>query len=267
MNDRIARTVVRELSAAFERREGVFSDTKELLENQIPAGVEPRSRQHANFLFYLICQDHGVKSALLYERAKSLYQIRPEAYSPPNIVESYSRDDDPGLISILTSLGARYPRNGAKAWFVNSRRLVNAYDGDARNLFTSNSAKEIMLRIREMHGFGPKTGGLLFRVFIGLHFATPLQVEDVDFPTDIHDTRIAALTGAADIPTDITESDYMPYVRLAENAWRMACRSEHLNWLQVDRALWILGSKGCASSRHHDCPLRKHCQLGRELLV
>jgi hypothetical protein len=267
MNDRVARVIVRRLLTAFELREGVFSDTKELLENQIPLGVEPHSRQHANFLFYLICQDHGVKSALLYERAKSLYQSHPEAYSPPDIASSYQRDDDPGLIDILETLGVRYPRNGAKAWFANSRRLAIDYDGDARNLFAGESAREIMARIREMYGFGPKTGGLLFRVFVGLGFASPHQIEDINFPTDIHDTRIAALTGAADIPVDITESNYMPYVKLAESTWRLACRHEHVNWLQVDRALWILGSKGCASSRHHDCPLRDQCQLGKEVLL
>lgn len=267
MNDRIARTIVRELLAAFERREGVFADTKELLENQIPPRVKPCSRQHANFLFYLICQDHGVRSALLYERAKALYGTRPEAFSPSDIVQTFSYDDDPGLLGILTYLRVRYPRNGAKAWLKNSRHLVDHYDGDVRNLFSSDNAKEIMLRIRKMHGYGPKTSGLLFRVFIGLRFASPRGIEDVDFPTDIHDTRIAALTGAADIPTDITENSYMPYVRLAESTWRIACRSENLNWLQVDRAMWILGSKGCAFSRHHDCPIHKHCKIGKGLLT
>ena len=267
MDNRIARTVVRELLSAFERREGVFADTKELLENQIPLGVKPGSRQHANFLFYLICQDHGVKSAMLYQRAKALYVARAKAYSPRDIVAAYSREDDPDLIGILTALGVRYPRNGAKAWLINSRRLVDGYKSDARNLFSFDSAQEIMRHIRGMYGFGPKTGGLLFRVFVGLRFASPRQIEEVDFPTDIHDTRIAALTGAANIPTNLTEANYMPYVKLAETAWRNACRYEHLNWLQVDRALWILGSKGCASSRHYDCPLRSYCQLGMETLL
>jgi hypothetical protein len=259
--------IVAALLEAFTSRRAVFSDTKELLENQIPEGVNRGSEEHANFLFYLISQDHGVRSAKLYERAKALYSSQPDAFRPKSVVRLYADEHAAGLVGILKTLAVRYPRNGAISWYRNSQRLCQHYSGDARRVFSSEDAREIMAAIRTFHGFGPKTGGLLFRVFVGTGIAAPRNLDDVDFPTDIHDTRIAALTGVADIPVDVTEATYAPYVKLAEAAWKRACHNEKANWLQVDRALWILGSKGCAVERHHDCPIRKYCVRGNDTLL
>jgi hypothetical protein len=255
-----------ELVAAFEAREGVFSDTKELLENQIPPGVTALSREHANFLFFLICQDHGVKSAKLYERAKSLYAQAPENFDPNSLCRTYKVEEYERAIPILQGLGVRYPRNGARAWVKNAHTLVADYSSDSRNLFLGSS-QAVISRIRALLGFGPKTGGLLFRVFVGLGLYAPPDDGNIPFPTDIHDTRIAALTGLANIPTDITEESYSPYVKLAERVWREGATEARVNWFQLDRALWILGSKGCASDRHFDCPIRERCLIGREQLL
>ena len=93
--------IVRKLINAFEKKEGVFSDTKELLENQIPEGVEPNSKDHANFLFYLISQDHGTKSSKLYERAKKIYLQDPDNFRPNIIVKKYLSPDDELLLNCL----------------------------------------------------------------------------------------------------------------------------------------------------------------------
>jgi len=260
-----AADISRMLVNAFEKREGVFADTKELLENQLPPGVSPRSKEHSNFLFFLISQDHGVKSAKLYERAKTLYHHDPLLFHPDYIAMQYERANYEQAIGILQSLGVRYPKNGARVWVENSHVLRDNYESDARNIFTGDSTA-VMKRIRSFLGFGPKTGGLLFRVFVGLGFYVPPDSASVPFPTDIHDTRIAALTGLADIPVDITESTYSPYVKIAEEVWRRGSVEASVNWFQLDRALWILGSKGCATERHFDCPIRAYCQIGKGLL-
>lgn len=260
-----AADISRILVSAFEKREGVFADTKELLENQLPVGVTPLSKEHANFLFFLISQDHGVKSAKLYERAKALYQHDPLLFHPGNLAAQYERENFEQAIGILQSLGVRYPKNGARVWVENAHALRDNYDSDARNIFVGDSTT-VMKRIRALLGFGPKTGGLLFRVFVGLGLYLPPDSASIPFPTDIHDTRIAALVGLAEIPIAITESTYSPYVKIAEEVWRRGSSEAAVNWFQLDRALWILGSKGCAAERHFDCPIREHCHLGEGLL-
>lgn len=259
-----AGSIVRKLITAFENEEGVFSDTKELLENQIPNGVKPKSKEHANFLFYLISQDHGTKSSKLYERAKKIYQENPDNFRPNIVVKNYLSTEDEQLIKFLEELGVRYPKNSAKYWYRNSEILVEKYNSDVRNIFISNDSKLILNTIRNFYGFGPKLSGLLFRVFIGIGLSNPSNIEESNFPTDIHDTRIAAYTNIADIPLDVNESSYSPYVKKAEKAWKEACFNENLNWLQVDRALWILGSKGCVTKRHSDCPIKSFCIKGNE---
>src|SRR3989304_8859228 len=96
-----SRKIVRKLIFAFENKEGVFSDTKELLENQIPEGVIQKSKEHANFLFYLISQDHGTKSAKLYERAKNLYSRNPDNFHPVKILQNNLSSGSKKLISFL----------------------------------------------------------------------------------------------------------------------------------------------------------------------
>ncbi len=260
-----SRNIVRKLIFAFENKDGVFSDTKELLENQIPIGVIPKSKEHANFLFYLISQDHGTKSAKLYERAKKLYSQNPDNFHPVKILQNNISPESEKLISFLSEFGVRYPKNSAKYWFRNSEILKEKYDADARNLFISQDAKEILQTIKKLHGFGPKLSGLLFRVFVGVGISKPANIDQANFPTDIHDTRIAAYTNIADIPTNVTENTYSPFVKKAESVWKYACDIENLNWLQVDRALWILGSKGCVTKRHSDCPIKEFCIKGDEI--
>jgi hypothetical protein len=264
MNKR-AKQIVRILQKSFKNEEAVFADTKELLENQRPRGVRTGSREHANFLFYLISQDHGTKSAKLYERAKSLYQEHPDLFDPVSVAKTYRSESDMELATLLKMLGVRYPNNATKFWYHNSTRLTSEFGGDSRNIFRALGS-DVVKTIRSFQGFGPKIGGLLLRVFVGTGMANIDEIGEVDFPTDIHDTRIAALTRIADIPTDITELNYSPYVRTAQNVWRSACREAGADWLEVDRALWILGSKGCVSGRHHDCPLRAYCIKGDLLL-
>jgi len=263
-----ARAIVRVLQDAFNAREGVFDDTKELLENQIPPGVAPLSREHGNFLFFLISQDHGTKSARLYERAKVLYTRAAEYFDPAFVASQCRSDEDEGLLAFISQLGVRYPRMARKGWVRNSARLADEFHGDARLVFQAHATASNTIRlIRSFYGFGPKISGLLFRVFLGTGLAQGLEIDGVVFPTDIHDTRIAALTGIADIPSDITEGDYSPYVRRAEEAWRQACLNERVDWLQVDRALWILGSKGCVAERHSDCPIRTFCRRGQVTIL
>jgi len=120
----------------------------------------------------------------------------------------------------------------------------------------------------EFHGFGPKIGGLLYRVFIGLGFVFFSDQDDIPIPVDIHDTRIAFLTKViwSEVdPLSLTLQNYSPFVKFAQETWRLACQKASLDWLEIDRALWILGSKGCATERHHDCCFKRYCIKGSEM--
>lgn len=262
-----AAKLLERLHASFISKQGVFSNTDELLENQIPSGVEPLSVEHANFLFYLISQDHGTKSKSLYLRAKQLHSVDSGIFDPSYVTSNFHEWNAESLVQRTgRALGTRYPFQTAKSWLINSRLLLGQFDGDARNVFLrSQSSREAFTRILGFHGFGPKIGGLLYRVFIGLGFAHFSDQDAVAIPVDIHDTRIAFLTRIiwSDVdPQGLTSENYAPFVKLAQDTWRSGCRKASLNWLEIDRALWILGSKGCAAHRHDDCCLKQYCIKG-----
>ena len=264
-----ARVVAKRLLDAFENNHGIFEDTSGLLEFQIPVGVQPKSLEHACFLFYLIAQDYGTKSARLYEKAKALYTRNPQIFDPNYVASSYSGPDDPRLAEDTgIQLSTRFPRETARRWYENSVKLIEEYEGDPRRIFTTSSNAQVVLKhIRAFRGFGPKIGGLLLRTFLGCGFVKLNHVEDVLVPVDVHDSRIAFYTGAAKTANgDNQVSDYHEYAREIQRLWSEACRSSGIDWLQVDRALWLLGSQGCVNFRCSQCRLVDLCWMGQSVL-
>jgi hypothetical protein len=259
-----ARTVVRRVSEAFRNREGLLTNVDDLVENQLPSGVGKRSREHALFLFYVVPNDHGVKSSRLYTRAKALFCARPLLFEPLEILGEFNGPDDDRLVEATgVALGTRYPKETAKGWYRNTVRLVDEYDADPRRLFTSSSDATVLLRhIQGFRGYGPKTGGMLLRALVGLGFAAVNRLGQVALPVDIHDSRISFFTGIltcsdGDAPED---GDYYRFVPVVQQVLLEACNTLRISWLDVDRALWLIGSKGCAVRDCGRCPIADLCR-------
>ncbi len=267
--ERAAQVVLR-LQDAFTHREGLLEVLDDLVENQIPNGVEPLSRSHALFLFYIVSNDHGVKSSNLYSRAKGLFQARPELFEPTTILEVFSGPDDPNLVeSTGLALGTRYPKETAKSWYLNSIRLQELFAGDPRNLFcSSNDASKLYREIAAFRGYGPKTGGMLLRAIVGLEFVRVVGLENVLIPVDIHDSRISFFTEIvhANSGENDTEPNYYSYVRDIQRVLLDACNVSGLSWIDVDRALWLIGSRGCVKQQCLLCPLKNLCKVGQEVI-
>lgn len=260
-----AKLVVLRVHEAFRDRSGLLSDTADLVENQIPSGVQPLSRGHALFLFYTVVNDHGMKSTRLYAQAKALFLEHLDLFEPFRIIEDFNRPEDIRLIeSTGKRLGTRYPRETAKRWYLNSERLIEKFDGDPRNLFRSASnARTLMKEITAFRGYGPKIGGMLLRAVIGLGFADVSGVEDVLVPVDIHDSRISFFTGILKFDNhDNPKINYYTHAPQIQKVLLQACNLLGLEWLDTDRALWLIGSRGCVNKRCKLCPLHDICIVG-----
>jgi hypothetical protein len=257
-------TLAQDVVDAYHRRLGVFEDTSDLLEYQRPDGVRSKSREHANFLFYLISQDHGVKSYRLYARAKALYAKDPDLFDPERILAKYGEAPAERIVEATArQLGTRYPNETGRQWLQNSRALIDLYGADSRNIFfQSDDSLEALRRVKDFRGFGPKTSALLFRTFHGIGLINLPRTNEIPIPVDIHDTRIAFVSGLLKLrsaPESITSDNYMTYAEMAQKAWMRVCEAAHLDWLALDRALWLLGSRGCDPYRYVECCLRKNC--------
>jgi endonuclease III len=259
------RRVVRVLADAFARGNGLLAEKSDLVENQVPDGASPGSAEHATFLFFVVCHDHGVRSRDLYRRAKVAYSERPWLFSAPDVIERFAGPDDAGLVeATVSNIGVRYPREGARRWYLNALRLLLEYDGRADRLFRSTSdATDLLKKICSFRGYGPKTGGMLLRAAVGLGLAQVDRQQEVLVPVDIHDARIASYTGILTTsPAPADEAAFRAYVPLVQRALRDSCREARVSWLDVDRALWLIGSRGCVLRRCSECPLLDLCSVG-----
>jgi endonuclease III len=263
-----AAEVINRLNIAFKNKWGILSEIEDLVENQIPDQVESLSKEHALFLFYVVVNDHGMKSNRLYNSAKLLYNENPFLFNPDYVVKYYANEFDEQLIADTgIRLGTRYPKVTAKNWYLNSQKLLSEYSGDPIKLFNStNDAKELIKIIKSFYGFGPKIGGMLLRAIIGLGFNKSVNsVEEVLVPVDIHDSRISFFTGMIDY-IDPSEVDYYKYVKDVQILILNTCNQLDIEWLDVDRALWLIGSRGCANKRCLDCPINNFCSVGSQIV-
>jgi hypothetical protein len=62
-----------------------------------------------------------------------------------------------------------------------------------------------------------------------------------------------------------TSENYSAYVPLVQDALLSACNDAGIQWLDVDRALWLIGSRGCVTRRCLMCPLQLECSVGRDV--
>jgi len=265
-----AKLVVARVHGAFKQHKGLLSETSDLVENQIPQGVKPLSREHALFLFYIVANDHGMKSSRLYAQAKALFLERQDLFEPRKVIRNFTDPEDPKLIEATGKyLGTRYPKETAKSWYFNSKELLEKYEGNPINLFQSTyDARILIKRIRAFRGYGPKIGGMLLRATIGLGFAKVTGIEEVLVPVDIHDSRISFLTGIFETTNGSRDKlNYYAYVPRVQKMLLDTCNSLGLEWLDTDRALWLIGSRGCVNKRCLLCPLSDICETGKEVMA
>lgn len=264
INEERIEELVKKLDIAFSNSEGILENTDDLVENQVPDGVVRGSKEHALFMFYVVQNDHGVKSHKMYEKAKNLYKQNPEFFDPKWIMNNCCEEDLSFLVeNIAKKLGSRYPQALAKSWYVNSITLCNKYDGDPVKVFTSSQdAVELIKTIKSFRGYGDKIGGMLLRAMIGVGFNKSVRnLDKVLVPVDIHDSRILFLTGGFIEPGHNEPGfDYYKYVEKAQRALLDACNKNNINWLNVDRALWLTGSRGCSYARCAECCLNSMCE-------
>jgi endonuclease III len=254
--------IARILEDAFTNGVKIFSNIRNLIEHQIPEGVKPLSREHALFLFYIAPLDYLMRSELLYTRAKIMFKKKPELFDPSYVSNTFNETNLQELANPLRKyLGIRFPSEAAKRWYKNSIILLQLYQGDPRNIFKgSRDAKEIFKRITQFRGLGRKTGSMLLRCMIDLGLAKLENINDVLPPVDIHDVRIAFYTKIAH-SEEYSEENAQKFTRVIQNVWSYICKEGNLNWLKVDRALWLLGSNGCAKKKCNNCPINNFCTM------
>lgn len=222
----------------IEARRGVFAN-KINVEDWVPAELDSAGK--ANYLFYLTQLDYAVKSILLYQGAQNLFYINKSFFTPGYISKTRKKQLESAMKQYLRP---RYINEAVLRYKLNSQELNKHYDGNSLEIFKDGDAKQILKKIWEFRGFGPKTGNLFFRSVVTTFGLELENVDDILQPVDIHDVRIAKLMG-------YIENDQMTdkNIDIVKKMWSAACKKADVNWLMFDKALWILGSVGKPKSR------------------
>jgi endonuclease III len=246
-------------------RSGLLNEQDDLVENQLPPGVAAGSREHALFLFYIVPNDRGVRSAHLWRRAKDLYAAEPDLFEPASVSSRFCGKAEPLRQLLQETLKPRYAGHAAKGWLCNSTVLLERFEADPRRLFAASAdAPELLDLICTFSGFGPKTGGMLLRAAVGLGMASPHNLEAAEMPVDIHDTRISYLTSMLrfrDPDASVDSANYMSFAGPVRRFFTEVCAEEGISWPEIDRALWLIGSRGCVPKRCELCPINSFCSF------
>ncbi len=196
----------------------------------------------ALYIFYVLQLDYAMKSQILYSGALRLYNDNDKFFTPNFLIKV---TDDVLQMYLKDYLHPRYVNEAVKRYRVNSQTLLEKYDGDPRKLFTvAKTCKEVIEKIKDFRGFGPKIGNFFVRTMINTFNYQYDDLEDMLPPVDVHDVRIAYLLG-------YTNSDEMSQknITFVKKVWNQACLDSGESWLVFDKALWLLGSEGKPKSR------------------
>jgi len=224
---------VESVVSAYEKGTGVFV-RKVNAEDLLPE--ESNDQQKALFLFYVVQLDYATKSQNLYRLAKQLFKTTPDFFKPEKIVKLRLSE----LNKKLVYLRPRYINEATKRYSLNSKFLLEKYHGQPKLIFeTSKSIKDVLLKIREFRGFGPKIGNFFIRTMINTFGYKYDDIDNLLPPVDVHDVRIAFLMGY------IKSKDmFAGNIKKTKILWSEACKKAKKSWLIFDKALWLLGSEG-----------------------
>ncbi|MBU0975602.1 MAG: hypothetical protein ABIE03_04810 [Patescibacteria group bacterium] len=219
---------------AYKKKIGVFKKRINA-EDLLPRDTSKKEK--ALFLFYVIQLDYSIKSQTLYAGAERLWDDDSSFFFPDYI----SKAEKNTLRSTLEEyLKPRYMNEAVKRWKINSKKLLNEYEGNPLKIFDNKlSAKTVLEHIREFRGFGPKIGNFFLRAIVNTFDLRLENIEDISQPVDVHDIRLTYEWGF--IPdSKVSQKN----IRLTQEIWQKACKKAKISWLVFDKALWLLGSEG-----------------------
>lgn len=223
----------------FQKRVGVFKNQINA-ENWVPKNSS--KIEQALFLFYTISLDYSIKSQFFYQRARQLFSKDKKLFSPQYVSKLSGADL---LNKIILKLRPRYPKEAALRFEINSCKLLELCGGNPLKIFSkSKSAQEVLDKIYQFRGFGPKISNFFFRAMANYFQFNYPDIEKILPPVDVHDIRIAYLLGYIKSPK-VSQKN----TTVTKMLWSQACKKANISWLVVDRALWILGSEGQPKSK------------------
>ena len=253
----LATEIGKVLHEQFSTKTGYFEG--HVMPEYIMPDIEPGSREMALYYTYVLAVDYQTDAHRLWRRSRTQYDAHPEMFEPEVILDT----PDDQLRAFVQSIGARFPKNGAKAWKTISRILIDKYDGDPRNL-TRNpiTTKELERRLDQFPYIrGKKIGALFQRVMGDLGLLQISDLDKVDVAVDLQVSRFTFYTGVLKPIGNVSGSVQQPPIRPAiEGVWRQAANNIGIAPWKLDEPIWVIASNQCTGMICGPCPVRGLCE-------
>ncbi len=245
------------LHDGFERKTGFFKYTP--MPEYIPPDVPEGSRELALYFTYVMALDYQTKADRLWSRSREQFNKRRDLFEPEVILSM----DYPDLVSLVKSLGGRYPNNGARAWRRISSLLLEDYGGDPRNIASEpTSLREIKSRLSPFPSLrGPKVGRVYTRIMGEKGLFKVSDLDSLDVAIDVQITRFTFFTGALKAEGHVYSSFQSPRIKNAiEGVWRKAASEIKCPPWKLDEPIWTIASNLCSHPfKCGMCPVEKLC--------
>lgn len=201
-------------------------------------------------MFYSCLLDYGMRSKIYHKHLSTTYATYPDIFNPRYVV---NMKEDLLKDIIVNNIHPRYPNIAVKKWIELSKGLQR-YDSILNYLKTLNSFEKLEYFVKNIKGYGQKTGGLLIRIICDVKICN-FKENVKSIPIDRHDIEISYLTGIISKQKignkEINDLSDM-YVKIGEEL--------NINPDDIDKYLWEIGNSFCNKKKCNECPINICCK-------
>lgn len=147
--------------------------------------------------------------------------------------------------------------SAGEGYWNNANVLVDRYDGDVRNVLDGGTVSRGIGRLRALDGWGPGLSRLLMVELHDRRIVSPTNVEKLENKVDRHKAGIPLNTECTVVNGD--NVNMWGIARHLQGYYSLAFSALELPPEDIDAAMWVVGSKGCARQSMYHC--NTYCPL------
>lgn len=249
------------------------------LPKELEYSPQQTSVQHpdlaAKLLFTRTSCDKMSDSAYLHRKVVESWN-NPERrwiFDPREVMKRKSEELDLALndyfhysLPVVSKVNSN-PISAGKGYHDNALFIAEKFDNDPRNLIlykTVHQARECLMKLK---GFGTGLANLLMIEYASREIALPLDPENIRPKVDRHKSRVPINTNAIILKNHLKERGTLHQnyiVKELEEKYLKLSKELGLRLIDIDAALWIIGSEICFKSDFHYCT---NCPLSEGLCI
>lgn len=218
-----------------------------------PKKLEYKSNKWLIYIFYSCLLDYGMRSKNYHNNLINTYHIYPQIFNPNYVLANFTTNRDELLNIMKNNIHPRYPNVAVDKW-LNLSKELSKYNNLLEKIKEFNNFNELNLFIRNIKGYGQKTGGLLLRL---IYESNVCKFNDKlgYIPLDRHDIEISYLNSIIDsrkLNNSQIEELSSLYIKSGEKLG--------IDANLIDKYLWNIGSDFCNKKNCINCPLYEDCK-------